>query len=83
MFSWFRKKTEPVSLINNIGGMRLKEAEVDIMFIVKNNIVTYINGFSGHLFHIDDDGDEFLKGRVVNFLFKGQRAGASRLSNLC
>lgn len=50
MFSWLRRKKEPSALLNDIGGMRLSEAEVDIMFIVKNNAVSYINGVSGHLF---------------------------------
>lgn len=72
MFSWLRRKKEPSALLNDIGGMRLSEAEVDIMFIVKNNAVSYINGVSGHLFETDDDGDESLKGRVVNVVFKGQ-----------
>jgi hypothetical protein len=72
MFGWFRKKKGSASILNDVGGMRLEEAEVDIMFIVKDNTVTYINSVSGHLFATDDDGDESLKGRVVNFVFKGQ-----------
>ncbi len=35
------------------GGMRLDEAEVDIMFIVKNNQVIYVNNDSEHLFILD------------------------------
>lgn len=53
-------------------GMRLEEAEVDIMFIVKNDQVIYINGESDHLFTLDKDGDKKLDGRVVNMVFTGQ-----------
>jgi hypothetical protein len=72
MFGWFGKKKGSASILNDVGGMRLEEAEVDIMFIVKDNTVTYINSVSGHLFSTDDDGDESLNGRVVNFVFKGK-----------
>lgn len=72
MFGWFGKKKGSASILNDVGGMRLEEAEVDIMFIVKDNAVTYINSASGHLFDTDDDGDESLKGRVVNFVFQGK-----------
>lgn len=71
MFGWFGKKKGTESTLNSIGGMRLEDAEVDILFIVKNNAVTYINNASGHLFATDDDGDESLNGRVVNFVFTG------------
>ncbi len=54
------------------GGMRLKEAEVDIMFIVKNNQVAYVNNESDHLFLLDRDGDKKLDGRIVNMVFTGQ-----------
>lgn len=72
MFGWFGKKKGSASIINDVGGMRLEEAEVDIMFIVKDDSVTYINSASNHLFSTDDDGDESLNGRVVNFVFKGR-----------
>ncbi|MGP4986437.1 hypothetical protein [Pseudoalteromonas nigrifaciens] len=52
------------------GGMRLIEAEVDIMFIVKNGEVMYVNNETPHLYEIDKDGDMKLDGRVVNFIFK-------------
>lgn len=68
MFGWFGKKRS-AEIINSLGGMRLDDAEVDVLFIVKNNVVTYINNASGHLFSIDDDGDEMLDGRVVKFIF--------------
>lgn len=54
------------------GGIRLEEAEVDILFIVSNGDVIYINDETEHLFSIDKDNDEKLDGRVVNFVFSGQ-----------
>ena len=57
------------------GGMRLDEAEVDILFIVNDNAVIYINEEADHLFATDKDGDEKLDGRVVNFVFSGQSTG--------
>ena len=58
------------------GGMRLQEAEVDILFIVNNNNVVYANEEADHLFETDKDGDERLDGRVVNFVFSGQSTGS-------
>ena len=57
------------------GGIRLQEAEVDILFVVNNNTVIYINEETDHLFETDEDGDEKLDGRVVNFVFSGQSTG--------
>lgn len=57
------------------GGMRLEEAEVDILAIARNNKVIYLNSEADHLFSIDQDGDEKLDGRVVNFVFSGQFEG--------
>lgn len=54
------------------GGMRLEDAEVDIMAIVKNNRVFYVNTEADHLFELDKDGDMKLDGRVVNISLKGQ-----------
>ncbi|MGF1905118.1 tetratricopeptide repeat protein [Aliivibrio salmonicida] len=56
--------------INFSGRMHLAEAEVDIMFIIKNDDVLYINKESDHLYEIDKDGDMKLDGRVVNFIFR-------------
>lgn len=53
-------------------GIRLKEAEVDILFIVHNNTVIYSNKEADALFETDKYGDEKLDGRVVNFVFKSQ-----------
>ncbi len=58
------------------GGMRLEEAEVDILFIVRDDNVVFINEEADHLFETDKDGDETLNGRVVNFVFSGQSDGA-------
>ncbi len=58
------------------GGIRLEEAEVDVLFIVRDDRVIYINSEADHLFTIDKDGDE-LDGRVVIFVFTGQSDGAT------
>lgn len=57
------------------GGIRLEEAEVDILFIVRGNTVIYINDEADHLFTTDKDGNKKLDGRVVNFVFTGQSDG--------
>lgn len=56
--------------LNINGGMRLNEAEVDVMFIVKNNQIIYINNAASHLFTVDKDGDKKLDGRIVKFDYK-------------
>lgn len=61
-----------VEYINVTGGMRLNEAKVDIMFIVQNNQLTYINKDAEHLFKIDKDGDKKLEGRIVKFIFRNE-----------
>ena len=58
------------------GGMRLHEAGVDILFMVKNDNVIYKNSESDHLFTEYSDGIEILDGRVVNFVFTGQSDNA-------
>jgi hypothetical protein len=50
--------------------MRLIEAGVDIMFIVKNGDVMYVNNNADNLYEMDKDGDMKLDGRIVNFIFK-------------
>ncbi len=57
------------------GGMRLKEAEVDILFVVCDNTVIYISEETDHLFEADKVRVEKLKGRIVNFVFSGQSNG--------
>lgn len=52
------------------GGMRLIEAGVDIMFIVKDGDVMYINNNADHLYEMDKDGDMTLDGKIVNFTFE-------------
>ena len=39
---------------------------------MRNNNVIYINDGVDHLFAIDNDNDEKLNGKVVNFVFSGQ-----------
>tara|TARA_R110002072_G_scaffold271879_1_gene431900 strand:+ start:2361 stop:3245 length:885 start_codon:yes stop_codon:yes gene_type:complete len=50
----------------------LREAEVDVLFIVRDNSVIYINNEPDHLFTIDEGGDEILDGSVVNLVFTSQ-----------
>ena len=57
------------------GGLILKEAGVEILFVVCNNTVLYINENTNHLFLTDKDGDRKLSGKVVNFVFSGQLTG--------
>jgi len=53
--------------------MRLKEAEVDVLSIVRNDDIIYLNNTANHLFFAKDkDGDQKLDGRVVRFVFSGQ-----------
>ncbi len=63
------ENTENISIYK---GIRLEDAEVDILAIVRNNNVVYFNDEAEHLFILDRDGDEKLDGRVVNFVFSGQ-----------
>lgn len=79
-FDLFKKKkntggTASMPSFSYSGGMRLNEAEVDVMFIIKGNIPLYINDQSSHLFSLDKDGDRKLNGRVVHYIFKPQRGG--------
>ena len=52
--------------------MRLEEAGVNIMFIVKNDQVVYVNNELDHLFLLNKDGERKLNGRIVNMVFTGQ-----------
>ena len=47
----------------------LDDADVHIMFVVKNDKTIYINKDSDHLFTLDSDGDKKLDGRIVNITF--------------
>ena len=74
--SWHLVKSTPkVSTFIGGNGQKptaIKDTEVDIMFITKNNKVIYINDKSDHLFtSVDRNGDRKLKGRVVNMVFTG------------
>jgi len=72
MFDILKRKgrNDKTHKVDHSGGMRLVEAEVDIMFIVKNSNVIYINDSAEHLYSTDKDGDIKLDGRIVNFKFK-------------
>lgn len=72
LFDFFIKKKNSVGnqKVNFDKRMRLQEAEVDIMFIVKNGSVMYVNDYADSLYLEDKDGDLKLDGRVVNFTFK-------------
>ncbi|HFO0254478.1 TPA: hypothetical protein ACHIDA_000618 [Raoultella ornithinolytica] len=56
--------------VNYNGRMRLDDAEVDIMFIVKDESIMYVNNYVDELYIVDKDNDMKLDGRVVNFIFK-------------
>ena len=76
-FDFLKDKMPETNKSNNYslninGGMRLSEAEVDVMFIVKNNQVIYINDAARHLFIVDRDGDKKLDGRIVKFDYKSK-----------
>lgn len=75
LFDLFIKKDKGVSnqKVDYSGRMRLVDAEVDIMFIVKNDHVMYINDHADQLYTLDKDNDMKLDGRVVNFIFKAAK----------
>jgi len=50
----------------------LGDAEVDVMAVVKNNQIVFINTGADHLFELDKDGDKKLHGRAVNISLNGQ-----------
>ncbi|MEZ9538455.1 hypothetical protein AB4160_09655 [Shewanella sp. 10N.286.51.B8] len=66
----FSRTNSEYSKLTSSGRMRLTEAEVDIMFIVKNGSVLYVNNDADSLYQVDNDGDLKLDGRVVNFIFR-------------
>lgn len=69
-FDFVKGKTaETVQYLDINGGMRLREAEVDVMYIVKGSQVIYVNDEADHLFILDKDGDKKLDGRIVKFHF--------------
>lgn len=79
-FDLFKRKDKAVSRTSTpdfsySGGMRLDQAEVDVMFILKGNKTLYINEQSSHLFSLDKDGDRKLNGRIVHYIFSPQRGG--------
>lgn len=72
MFGFYKKKKDAVKAVINPmhgKGMKLVEAEVDILCIVRDNSVIYTNEKCDNLFLIDKDGDKKLDGKVVNYKF--------------
>ncbi|MCC4264894.1 hypothetical protein LL240_10575 [Oceanimonas baumannii] len=77
-FDIFKRKDKAdsrtsTSSFSYTGGIRLEQAEVDIMFITKGDALLYLNDQSSHLFSFDKDGDRKLGGRVVRYIFTPQR----------
>jgi tetratricopeptide (TPR) repeat protein len=56
--------------INFNSRLHLSEVGVDIMFIVKNGSIMYINQYADQLYEQNKDGYMYLNGRVVNFIFE-------------
>lgn len=76
LFDLFIKKEQQVPNILDISiDMHLKEAEVDIVAIVKNSHVMYINEHLDRLF-INSSRGKF-EGRVAKFNFKGMEDKSS------
>ncbi|EPG9256228.1 sel1 repeat family protein [Providencia rettgeri] len=71
LFSKSKREPKMLKAILN-SGARLHEAEVDILFIIKNGNVLYVNYDTENLFEIDGDGDSLFKGRVVNYKHLGE-----------
>lgn len=70
LFDLFIKKAKPVPTnIDKSIDMYLREAEVDVIAIVKNNHVMYINEHHDRLFRNSKRGK--FDGRVVKFNFMG------------
>lgn len=74
MKAWsFGKYTSKISFATD--GIRLGHVGVDVLFIVKNDDVIYINNNAGHLFKKEEYDAVELKGRVVNIVFEDQLNG--------
>lgn len=65
-----RKPLVDKKILSN--GARLNDAEVDILFIIKNGDVLYVNHEIENLFEVDRGGDRLFKGRVVNYKYLGE-----------
>jgi hypothetical protein len=68
-FSFGNYKSDKI-LLNK--GLRLDDAEVDILAIVSNDNIVYFNNASNNIFKKDKDGEEKLDGRVVSIVFTDQ-----------
>jgi hypothetical protein len=76
LFDLFIKKAQPIpNTIDKSMDMHLKEAEVDVVAIVKNSHVMYINEHLDRLFRNSSRGK--FDGRVVKFNFKGMEDSSS------
>ena len=51
--------------------MRFQDPEIDILSIVRNNNIVYVDNKTDHLF-LNKDGYQKLDGRVVRCVFNGQ-----------
>lgn len=78
LFDLFLKKAEPEpapTTIDKSIDMHLKEDEVDVIAIVKNDHVMYINEHHDRLFRNSKRGK--FDGRVVKFNFRGRKANSN------
>ena len=50
----------------------MEETESDIMFIVKNEQVIYVNSELDHCLLLDKDGSKYLDGRISNMVFTSE-----------
>jgi hypothetical protein len=64
----FKQKEQEKYLVLN-DGLKLDEIGIDIMFIVKNNQVIYVNDDTNHLFILDKSNDKKLDGRIVKITY--------------
>lgn len=71
MFNIFKKKDKSEKKLFN-DGLRLNDAEVDILAIVSNNKIVYLNHASDYLFKKDKAGDDKLEGSAVSIVFTEQ-----------
>ena len=69
-FDFLKGETGTKHLIT--GGIRLQNVAVDIMFIIKNGNVVYVNNDAEHLFTLDSGNDLKLEGRIVRMQFTSQ-----------
>ena len=71
-FSLGRYKNQKIYIAHSF----VEQTEVEILAIVSNNKVMYINQDSNHLYKIDKDGDYKLLGKVANIILIDQMTDA-------